>query len=322
MKQKQPSRQKQLTKDFFDSVASEWFERTYDPKGEYLKFPSNKARMETALAEINRLRARGATLDVGCGTGELVIALRKRGIRAEGIDVAPRMIAAAKANLARARLAHQFDPDAVFRVADFTSLRPRRAWRAIVALGLLEYLQTDAELFSFLKRNLVADGYALVECRNKFFNLFSANQYTETLVASAAYADLLREFGRSARFSPLPASAIPRLQEEVSRAIARFLRRAIPDKAWHTTRVKRFSAYPDGMVRRQHTPEAVARAAGRYGMRVRHVVYWHAHPYPPFYESTFPQLFNKMSHLMAPLGRTPLGAGICSSFLAVIQKEK
>ena len=90
------SLQKRFAKAFFDEVAQEWHERTYDPAGTFEKFPSNLARMETALGEIPRLKTRGNFLDIGCGTGHLVSQLLNKGHAAWGIDVSPRMIEQAK----------------------------------------------------------------------------------------------------------------------------------------------------------------------------------------------------------------------------------
>lgn len=46
-------------------------------------------------------------LDLGCGTGGLALRAAVRGARVTGIDINPRMLAAARARLARAGLAHR-----------------------------------------------------------------------------------------------------------------------------------------------------------------------------------------------------------------------
>jgi hypothetical protein len=88
------------------------------------------------------------------------------------------------------------------------------------------------------------------------------------------------------------------------------------------TKVPPYSRYPGKMVRRQHTPQEIERVALRYGFRVKHVVYWHAHPYPPSYEKKFPRVYNRIAYLMNPLGETSLGAWMCSSFVAVLERFK
>ena len=62
------SKQKKLTKQFFNAVADEWYDRTYNPSGDFVKFPSNKVRMEVVLKEIVKLGLQGNVLDIGCGT--------------------------------------------------------------------------------------------------------------------------------------------------------------------------------------------------------------------------------------------------------------
>ena len=316
------SRQKRLTREFFDAVSAEWFERTYDPRREYRKFPSNRVRMEVALGEIGRFGARGPVLDVGCGTGELVIALLKQKRRTVGIDVSGRMIDIARRNLTRSRISA--DPAKTFIASDLDQFRPagRAVFRAATALGLLEYLETDGALFAFLRRVLARRGLAFVECRNKFFNLFSQNRYTADLARRKGFAELLAEFVGADRFSRLPASAIPPIYAGVLRRTSAFLARAAHDRAWLDTRVPAYSAYPQKMVRRQHTPGQLARSADRFGFKLRYVVYWHAHPFPPSYEKRFPRIFNRLAVLMGPLGHTPLGAWLCSSFLAVLERVR
>lgn len=313
------SLQKRLTKNFFNEVADEWYERTYDPGGTFQTFPSNRARMEAALREISRLKTKGSFLDIGCGTGHLVTELLKRGVKAQGIDVAPRMVEEARSRLTR--LHAKGDPEHIFQVADLADFSPSERYAAAAGLGLLEYLETDVELFRFLKRILRQGGYALVECRNKLFNLFSGNQYTAHLVKDAVFPRLVEEYARVARFSPETYAEIPKLQTKVFRNTAGNLAQALKDKKWFATSTKRYTPYPKTMVRRQHTPEELERSAKKFGLKLEYVVYWHLHPYPPLFERHFPRIYNNIAYLMAPLGRTPAGAGIASSFIAVLKKQ-
>lgn len=312
-------KQKRLTRDFFNAVSGEWFERTYDPRAEYRKFPSNRARMEVALGEIERLKLRGPLLDIGCGTGELVIELLRRRIPATGIDIAEKMVAIARANVRR--VFPRRNPDTIVATADLAAFRsPRGAFGAATALGLLEYLATDGELFRFLQRIIQRRGYALVECRNKFFNLASLNRYTRAMASSREFSSVMDDYESSRASSRLPHAEIPMVARETFRAASRFLERAARDVKWREIATKPFSSYPSRMVRRQHTPQELERSARKYGFSLRYVVYWHIHPFPPAFERHFPRIFNKLSLLMAPLGHTPLGASMGSSFLAVLER--
>lgn len=316
------SQQKKLTKDFFNKVSEEWWERTYDPAGNFLKFPSNKVRMETALKEIADLKIKGRLLDIGCGTGQLTIELLKRHNQVLGIDIAGKMIENSKENLAKEKL--KYDPDSVFKTMDLADL-PRRerqaSFDAAAALGLLEYLETDAELFSVLDKVLKKGGYALVECRNKFFNLFSVNKYTSRLAQSGELPELIEKFSEAGKYSPVSYAQLPAIQKEVSKNVAEFLSANLKNKKWFETEPPVFSSYPQKMVRRQHIPQELEASAAKSGFALEYAVYWHAHPYPPALEKNFPAFFNKISTLMAPLGYTPLGAWLCSSFIAVLKKK-
>jgi len=78
--------------------------------------------------------------------------------------------------------------------------------------------------------------------------------------------------------------------------------------------------FPTKMIRRQHTPEELESVLKKASLKLKYVVYYHCHPYLPRYEKLFPIIFNKIALIMQPLGYTPLGATICSAFVAVIEK--
>lgn len=314
------SRQKKLTKYFFNKVSREWFTRTYDPKGNLFKYPGNSVRMATALGEIVNLGIKNKnTLDIGCGTGQLVIELLKQGQKAEGIDIASNMIDEARMHLGKASI--KADPEKVFKVSDLANFKSQIKYDAVTALGLLEYLDTDAELFSLLKNAVKPGGYAFVECRNKFFNLFSANDYIVKAASNREIGKLISEMKEVERFSPTPDSEIPKIQKGIAGEMESFLGSTLKNKNWMETIVPTYTKYPKYMVRRQHTPQELELSAKKFGFELKYVVYWHAHLYLPKYESKFPKIYNKLSLLMTPLGRTSLGAWMCSSFICVLKKK-
>jgi SAM-dependent methyltransferase len=99
----------------------------------------------------------GAVLDVGCGTGDLAIALARRGLHVLGLDLAPAAIEQARARAAS--LAPETAPLVEFRVGD--ALRPSllgRQFGAVVDSGFF-HLFGPLERESFA-RELAA---ALVE---------------------------------------------------------------------------------------------------------------------------------------------------------------
>jgi len=111
-----------------------------------------------AIADTGDIR--GSVLDVGCGTGELVLFLQKRGHNILGIDISPRAIASAQAK-ARA----QNVEDAIFHIADAFALGalgrtfdtvidsglfhtfPDPLWRARYAMSLASIIRPGGALF-------------------------------------------------------------------------------------------------------------------------------------------------------------------------------
>lgn len=315
--------QKKLTKGFFNQVANEWLERTYDPKHNYMKFPVNRLRKDVALAEIERLdlETKIKTMDIGCGTGQLVVDLLNKGFEAYGIDIADKMILEANKSLLKSKI-KKLNRKEIFKVADIDDLNLNgEQYHLVTALGLLEYLDTDKELFEVLNKIVVSKGYALVECRNIFFNLFSGNDYILSICKSGQLKNLISSLYEVEKFSPLADKEIPKVQKLVAASVGNFLKESVGKKEWKTVVQKKYTKYPQKMLRRQHTPQELAKMAKKFGFVLEYVIYYHLHPYPPRYEKFFPQIYNKISELMTPLGQTSLGAVSGSAFIGVLKKN-
>jgi ubiquinone biosynthesis O-methyltransferase len=92
-------------------------------------------------------------LDVGCGDGELAIALRRRGARVVGIDASDAMIAAAR------RRARQEEADVSFLVAAAQALPfPQHSFDTVVAVTILCFIPNAAPVFREMARILTPGG--------------------------------------------------------------------------------------------------------------------------------------------------------------------
>lgn len=321
MASRKQDKQKKVTKKFFNDVSGEWYERTYNPSGKYLRFPVNGLRKDVALAEIDILGKKGSVLDIGCGTGHMVIDLLKAGRkRVVGIDIAEKMIEEARKYLKASKIKEP--KHEVFRVMDLAELEKRNEkYDIVTGLGLLEYLSTDEELFGVLKKVVNKGGYALIECRNQMFNLFTGNKYTKKEINDGNFKKLINEFEEINKWSPVKDKDIPEIEKEVYKKVSRFLNSAVGNKNWNIKNNPTFTSFPKTMVRRQHTPKDLANSAKKFGFNLEYVSYYHIHPYLPAYEKEFPQIYNKISELMTPLGRTSIGSYTGSAFIGILKKK-
>jgi SAM-dependent methyltransferase len=93
------------------------------------------------------------TIDVGCGTGNLVLAISQRADVAEGVDVDPAVVATACA-LAKTR------PNAVFAVRDLMDMPGESQYDAVTAVAVVHHLPLTEALAKM--RSLAAPGGRIV----------------------------------------------------------------------------------------------------------------------------------------------------------------
>ena len=130
-----------------EGVDGDAYDRTYTERA---------ARGENVHGEadfVERLGPR-AVLDAGCGTGRVAIELARRGLAVVGVDVDPRMLAAARKNA----------PTLSWHLADLATIRlPRRFDVIVLAGNVLIFLApgSEATVVANLARHL-APGGALV----------------------------------------------------------------------------------------------------------------------------------------------------------------
>lgn len=309
--------QKKTTKIYFNEVAGEWFKRAYDPDGKFLTFPTGKVRQDITINEMKRLNVKKKVIDLGCGTGQVVIELLKNGYKTVGIDNAPSMIAEA-----RQMLLNEFpamDGSKVFHVKDVLNLDMEERFDVVTAMGLLEYLENDFAFFKTVKRLLNSGGYAFIECRNRLFNITSGNQCTLEEAHSGDLKKLISQLDRIQKYSPTSTKEIRKISMDLFSKNVGALINDSETKILSQDEIPIVKRYPSTLVRRQHTPEELEHVFKRVGLKLKYVIYYHCHPYLPRYEKLFPAIFNRIAFLMQPIGYTLFASTICSAFVAVIE---
>jgi len=130
-------------------------------------------------------------LDIGCGTGDLILDFAKSGINSTGIDFANEMIDFCNHQKQELSL----DLANFHHVSVFDFAPADHSYDIISALGFIEYLNPK-ELTLFLdltSRWLRPDGMLVLGSRNRLFNLFSLNRFTSLELEAGTTHTLLEE---------------------------------------------------------------------------------------------------------------------------------
>jgi SAM-dependent methyltransferase len=138
------------------------FEEIYREGADGRGVPWDIGEPQPALAELVEMGwCEGRILDIGCGTGELGLALAARGHSVTGVDLAPSAIAGARRKAAERGLA------AEFVVADATELRGYDGhFDTVIDSGLLHCLPPPAQrrYLAVLRRICRPGGRVAVLC--------------------------------------------------------------------------------------------------------------------------------------------------------------
>ena len=176
---------------FFEEHAGEWRERAENDGKKKVStiLQRNEHAIEIAKSNLQKIKN---SLDLGCGTGELVLALGKLGITGFGIDYAEGMVKLANEKATRLELGEncKFDVGSVmdYNFNDST-------YDLITAFGFIEYLDPGElpQFFSICKKMMSDNGILQVGSRNRLFNMLSLNQFTQAEIGAGTTNKLLNE---------------------------------------------------------------------------------------------------------------------------------
>ena len=305
--------------EYFDRHAQRWVEAAYVGG---VRFPVGPERVRLALEGIAPAQGYGSRLvDLGCGGGQLCVQAAQLGWSPVGVDVAEGMIEEARAYAADVEVEWVVGSYDESGVADGEAA-------AVTALGLIEYLDDDAGLFAEAARLLGPGGRFAVSCRNRLYNLLSANDYTrsELLEPSTSPSegsgsdaprllDELRDALGAASDDALHALALSVAERADELRAAVEADRAEPPPELHD----HVRAFQRG--RRQHTPAELDAVAGEHGLRHVETLALHPHPLPPALEPLAPRTYNALALAwQRPLERSPVGLAFSTAFVAVFER--
>ena len=257
------SEQQQQTLKFFDRFAKEWGERALGRDSEVNIIKQRNDFVAKVAAA--RPSTRNA-LDVGCGTGDLCCDLSARGIRATGVDFAADMIRLSRTRAAAASAANaEFVEGSIFEY-DWAA----GPFDLISANGFIEYISFEQlETFLTLAHDHLTTGGSLVlGSRNRLFNLFSMNQFTEVELREGTFELLAREAVELVRGRDISGLA------------------QIPTVPWPEVNRVYTKTGVDVASRHQYTPAQLVRLLIEHGYAPVRIGAVHIHPAIPAFKET------------------------------------
>jgi ubiquinone/menaquinone biosynthesis C-methylase UbiE len=276
-------------------------------------YPTATIRVQKALRLAKTLHPSGHVLDVGCGFGLGTREFLGAGYTVCGVDISPNMITEAKTRTEASGFSSSLFE---FKVGDVESLGlPDAHFDIVIALGLIEYLESHDQFFEEIKRVLRPNGIAIIAFRNRLFNLFGLNsQSTQDIMdyePRAFFETTLRELNQAAQ------------EDQIGNFIARLRLLPNPNSEFsQELRNKETKIRQDRKIPlRQYAPDEIRDISSKFGFRFLEMRYFHFHPFPPYYEKVNPQAFNALGVAMECLDQTGIGALMASGFVAAIKKS-
>jgi 2-polyprenyl-3-methyl-5-hydroxy-6-metoxy-1,4-benzoquinol methylase len=292
--------QQAQTRSYFQANADDWQARSVGASGKYSVI---EGRSRAVLAVAGRDGAGRRFLDVGCGTGQLVLEMAKRGFRAEGIDFADDMISKCEENKRAAAVQADFVCKSFFEVS-----YESKAYDLVSAQGLIEYLSPD-QMMEFFRRchRMLCDGGALiVGSRNRIFNVVSLNAFTQ-MEARLGTVELLLSEAIVLNTST---------SQEAAFASLRRLERIDPQPDQHPITEIQVD------VRYQFSPADLVYRLRSLGFAPRTVFPVHFHGLSPAVKSDHPDFHARLAQAVAEIGIDDQRlVPFCSTFVIEVRKE-
>ncbi len=301
-------------KEFFSDSAADWVNYSYFGKGRI--YPTARHRSDVVCNILKTLQPGTFITDLGCGAGQLAQRMAEIGHTVSAFDQSEKMIQLA--NEQKASLPTEIADRISFSVADIDNvpadLPPQDA---VTCMGVLGYLETDAQLFKPAVEALKPGGLFLVSTRNRLFNVVSFSHRTISEIDGGNAGRLVDEITRLS--TPITREQVKHIAENLilsGQAILESLKSPeSPEPA---------DAAPVGTTAieaRQHTPMEIVEQGRRHGLEMVSLHGVHPHLMQPHLNQLMPaNTYNILSSVLEPLHDHPASLAWSSVIVAVFKK--
>jgi len=161
---------------YFDDNASRYANDYYLERKERFMWLRHRAILD--MIDFANLKQDSKILDIGCGPGELVFDLHKKGLKGVGMDLAPQMIDLCNKRMSREKNKENWS----FIVGDAEKTGFESSeFDLIIASGVIEYLPHDQPMLKEMHRLLKSGGKLILNVTNQFGYTTCLNSFTKYL---------------------------------------------------------------------------------------------------------------------------------------------
>ncbi len=307
---------KQQVKDYFSRNAASWVAEQYTDQ-DYC-YPVGPNRIRIALHAIDKHYGRSGlrVLDIGCGGGAFCVPLLLRGDHITAIDLSAKMLQIARENVqatGRTQNIHFIHGD-----IESTQLQGER-FDVISALGLYEYLDDGNAFLRKVKSLLAPGGIAIIDFRNRLFNMASISAYTEQEITNNTAAKLITEI--NTLYSAIPTEVAHEFIKTTTRISADIAADVDGSDSSIGTTQQLEPEHVGTVTATQQTPDEVRKLAEACGLTI--TGYYGVHPHllvPKLNRLLPPKVFNSLSDALLPFEHLPISLIWSSKFIGVFKK--
>jgi len=181
---------------YFDKHGDIWRLAYGDDAERWYDYHPLRNRERFALALIHN-EPKGSAVDLGCGNGHLVMKMKKLGFNTvRGVDLSDEMLLAARSFAQASGMENEVELLKA-NVENVTTI-PSESVDVCTALGVIEYLDSDAPLLKEVFRVLRSGGAAVIQARNYCCINSRARHFVTTLIPALRPKIRYREHVRGA----------------------------------------------------------------------------------------------------------------------------
>jgi 2-polyprenyl-3-methyl-5-hydroxy-6-metoxy-1,4-benzoquinol methylase len=220
-------------------------------------YPANIKRLEIFQKLLKKYKPK-KIVDVGCGAGMPLIAIKKKGFNIIGYDKAKNMILEAKQNLKKNKLSTNL----VF-YDDFENPKviKNNSVDCILGMGAFYYAKNVTKTILNQKKKLKKNGRLIFSLRNRLFDIITLNNYTKKILDELYNVKFLKK----------------EWQYKYNKLTKNFTNR----KKYKFRNIDEAGVYNHI----PHNPLTITNEMKKLGLSVEGIYFYHFHALPPVFEN-------------------------------------